>query len=50
MLQNPEDIAELTEVQNAAHRYRDGVKTLHSDGLALAEIGVQRLNAAERLE
>lgn len=49
MLQNPEDIAELTEVQNGAHRYRDSVKTLLAADLAHAEIGVQRLSAAERL-
>jgi len=49
MLQLPEDIAELKSVQNDAHTYRDTMKEIMADDLALTEMGQKRQATAETL-
>jgi methyl-accepting chemotaxis protein len=50
MLQVQEDIAELKAVQEDGHLYRDTMKEMIADNLALVAIGAKRLAAAEALE
>ena len=50
LLTIPEDIAELNQVKTDAHLYRDTMKEMMADNLALAELGKKRVEAAGRVE
>ena len=50
LLTVPEDIVELNLVKSDAHTYRDAMKEIMADDLALVELGKKRVDAATRLE
>ena len=50
MLKVQEDIDELNRVKGDAHSYRDTMKEVMADNLALAELGKKRVEAAGRVE
>ncbi|MSU61063.1 MAG: chemotaxis protein [Pedosphaera sp.] len=50
MLTVQEDIAELNKVKEDAHVYRDTMKEIMADNLALVDLGKKRLEAATRVE
>jgi len=50
LLQSQEDIAELKQVQADAHTYRDAMKDLMSENLALADIAKRRAVVAEKVQ
>jgi methyl-accepting chemotaxis protein len=45
-----EDIAELNAVKGDAHTYRDAMKEIATDDLALVDLGKKRVEAAQRVE
>jgi len=49
MLTVQEDIAELNQVKENAHNYRDAMKEILADNLSLAELGKKRLEVASKL-
>ena len=48
MLTVQEDIAELNQIKNDAHTYRDAMKTTMDDDIALVELGKKRTEAYTR--
>ncbi len=50
MLKVQEDIAELNQVKDAAHKYQEAMKEIMADDVTLSAIGTKRVEAAARLE